>query len=789
MLTNYLKVAIRQFYKLPVFSAINIVGLVLGLSSSLLIGLWVYDELTWDNYHQNRGNIYRVYLNRVDDKGFDTQMAVCLPLWEEFRKNAPEVQYVTPTNWGWNVQLGYKDTRIEKFTYFADADFLKMFTVPLVKGSPAGLDDPASIVITASTAKELFGDEEPIGKTVRINAKEDELLTVTAVVEDPPANSSMKFSCLIPFSYYAQVDPWVKRNLTYWLNNSFNMYLSLHPNADPAAFVERVRNVIQEHTPGWNTKFEVTILPMTRWHLYDNWDNGVSVAGQIVYVRIFGAIGLFILLIACINFMNLSTARSERRAKEVGVRKSIGSGRNQLIAQFLGETLIMSFAAFILSVIVVEATLPAFNILVAKDLSIDYTGSLFWISSLSFIVLTSLVAGAYPAFYLSSFHPATVLKGRLSTGTRGFLQRRILVTLQFFCSIVLIFATIIVYQQMDFLKRRDVGYDRDNLVMVWIGHIENQFKAFKNEVLRQNLATSVTRANSPITNIYSLSADFFWSGKREDQKSFFAAIEIDYDYWKTTGTNLLAGRDFGPDFVDSLSVILNEEAVKYMELTDPIGTIIKDDDDVYAVVGVARNVIMSNPDKPVVPTIYFYGGDSHIAESMLRLPEGKEMESIAGIEKLYRQLAPEAIFHYRFADEEYGRKFAEIERIGKFTNIFAAMAIFVSCLGLFGLAAFTAERRTKEIGIRKVLGASVSSLVALLSKEFAMLVMIAFIIAGPLSLWQANRILERYAYHIDIQWWVLPLTGLLAVLLAVVSVGTQAFRAATSNPVDSLKTE
>ena len=789
MLNNYLKVAIRQFYKLPVFSAINIVGLVIGLSSSLLIGLWVYDELTWDSYHENRENVYRVYLNRVDDNGIETQMAVCLPLWEEFEKNAPEVEHVTPTNWGWNIQYGYKETKIEKFTYFADADFLKMFTVPVIKGSSQGLDDPKSIVMTESAAKELFGDEDPIGKTVNINARQDELMTVTAIVEDPPANSSMKFSCLIPFNYYAQVDPWVQRNLNYWLNNSFNMYLSLRPGADPAAFKERIRDIITQNTPGWNTKFEVTVLPMSRWHLYDKWEDGQSVAGQLSYVRIFAATGLFILLIACINFMNLSTARSERRAKEVGIRKSIGSNRNQLIVQFLGETMLMSVAAFALSVVIVEAALPAFNTLFAKNLSMDYTSGFFWVSSISFVALTSLIAGAYPAFYLSSFRPATVLKGRLSTGKSGFMPRRVLVTVQFFFSIVLIFATVVVYQQMNFLKDRDLGYNKDNLVLIQIHHIEGNYKAFKNELLQRNYATSVTRANSPITNVYSMSADFYWPGKREDQKNYFAIIEVDHDYLTTTETSLVQGREFGPGFVDSLSVMLNEEAVKYMGLADPLGTTIKDDDDIYTVVGVVKNVIMANPDEPVLPTLYLYGGDSHISEAMVRLPEGKETEAITGIASIHRQLAPEAIFHYRFADEEYGRKFAEIERIGKFTNIFASMAIFVSCLGLFGLAAFTAERRTKEIGIRKVLGASVSSLVALLSKEFAVLVIIAFVMAGPVCYWQADRILEQYAYHINIHWWVLPITGLLALVLAVIAVGAQAFRAASSNPVNSLKTE
>ncbi|HZY80965.1 MAG TPA: ABC transporter permease, partial [Cyclobacteriaceae bacterium] len=785
------KVAFRQFYKLPVFSAINIVGLVIGLSSSILIGLWVFDELTWDSYHENRKNIYRVYLNRVDGNSIiDTQMAACLPLWEEFKKNQPGIEYVTPSNWfGWDVQYTYKETKIEKLTYYFDADFLKMFTVRFLKGSIGALNDPRSVILTESTAKELFGNEEPIGKTIKVGATGNEFITVTAVVADPPANSTITFEAIMPFNYYVMVDDWAKSNLDNWNNMSFNFYVSFREDADPAAIEERVKGVIQRHVPDFNTKFEVTFLPMPRWHLYDRWENGKSVAGQLTYVKIFGAVGLFVLFIACINFMNLSTARSERRAKEVGIRKSIGSARNQLVVQFLGETFLMSIAAFILSIIVVQAVLPVFNALIAKDLRLDFSNGIFWAAGISIVVLTSVVAGAYPAFYLSSFRPAEVLKGKISSGRSGFFMRRVLVTGQFLFSIVLIVATILVYQQMNFLKDRDTGYDRNNLILVWVGHVGNHYEAFKNEILQKGYATNVTRAGSPITDINSMTEEIYWPGKREDQKDYLAIVETDYDYCKTAAMTIMEGRDFSREFADTSSVILNEAAVKYMELEDPVGTTLRSDDDVYKVVGVVKNVVMIDPERAVVPTCYFLTTRTNIAESMIRLPEGRETAAIEGIGEVFKQFAPEAIFNPRFADVEYGKKFEEIERIGKFTNIFAFMAIFVSCLGLFGLAAFTAERRTKEIGIRKVLGASVTNLVGLLSKEFAMLVLIAFAIAGPLSIWQANRILQQYSYHVNIQWWVLPVTGLVALLLAVIAVGTQAFRAATSNPVDSLKTE
>lgn len=789
MLANYLKVALRQFYKLPVFSAINIIGLVIGLSSSLLIGLWVYDELTWDSYHESRDKLNRVYLNRKDDNGIDTQMAIPLALWHEFANNEPDMEFVTPMNWGWNMQLSYKETKVEKFTYFAEPDFLKMFTVKILKGSPTPLDQPSSVMLTASTAKELFGDEEPIGKTVAYGTGSD-LLTVTAVVEDSPQNSSMRYHAVIPFAFYTQTDQWARRNVTNWTNSSFNLYVSFRDGADPAAVEARVKDVITRHVPDEKIKFEVTFLPMSRWHLYDEWDNGKSVAGHLNRVKGFAAIGVFILFIACINFTNLSTARSERRAKEVGVRKSIGSHRKQLIMQFLTETLLMSVAAFVLSVIVVQTVLPIFNQLIYKNLSIDFSSKVFWIASLSIILVTSLAAGAYPAFYLSSFRPAQVLKGRVQVSRGGFLPRRVLVTVQFFFSIVLIIATTIVYQQMNHIKQRDTGYDRDNLVLVWIGHLEQKFESFKTEVLNQGLAVSVTRANSPVTNIFSSSADIEWPGKREDQRNYINIVIADYDYSKTLGMKILEGRDFDINLGDSAKILLNEAAVKYMELENPIGTVIKSDDRTYEVLGVVKDVVMKNPSEQVGPMVYSLRekGDK-IAEGMFRLPEGREKESIEGIGKIFGALAPNAIYNYRFADVEYNYRFQWIEQLGKFTNIFAFMAIFVSCLGLFGLAAFSAERRRKEIGIRKVLGASISSLIALLSKEFAILVAIAFAFAAPLTMWQANEMLQQFTYHVDVPWWVVPVTGLSALLLAVITVGTQAFRAASSNPVDSLKTE
>jgi putative ABC transport system permease protein len=787
MIQNYLKIALRTFNKNPVFSIINVTGLMIGLVSSILIGLWVADELSWDYFHMNKERLYRVYLNGKDDKGVFTQMAIPLPLWEEFKTNEPGIEYVAPTNWGWSVLLTVGEKKLQKNTYFVGEDFLKMFSFELAQGAKENqLHDPSTLVITESTARDIFGAEDPIGKIVRISNSID--LTVSGVLKDPPGNSSFKFSCLIPFQVYITTDAGVKRSLTNWNNNSYNLYVQFQKDADPQEIENRVRDIIKKRSAE-KTDFEVTFLPMERWHLFDEFENGKSVSGDIVYVRVFSIVAIFILVIACINFTNLATAQSQHRAKEVGIRKSIGSARKNLITQFLMETVLMAAIAFALAIAVVELALPFYNSILKRNLEIDYFNPTVWMCAILIISITGLMAGSYPAFYLSSFRPVAVLKGVISEGTKSALARKFLVTSQFFFSIVLVLATIITYLQLKHLKDRPTGYDQRNLLMVWAGDITKHHPAMKRDLLEQNLATAVATSSSPITNIYSYQGDFTWSGKRESQRNNIATISVGYRYSEATGTKILEGRDFHEDYNDSSSVVLNEAAVSYMGLKDPVGAIITSDGEKYTVIGVLENAVMTNPYGESEPTAFFF--DPRWANEMLiRLPSDKNTsEVLQGIAKIYAKYNPDSPFGYRFADQEYAKKFASTEMIGKLSNLFASLAIFISCLGLFGLAAFTAERRTKEIGIRKVLGASASGLVALLSKEFTLLVLIAFCIAAPLTLWQANEVLNTFAYRVTISWWIAPVTGLSALLLAVLTVSTQSFRAASRNPVKSLRSE
>jgi putative ABC transport system permease protein len=783
MFRNYLLIAIRNLLKNPAFTLINVTGLVIGLASAMLIALWVSDELSWDNNHTNKDQIARIYFNGLGDGNeIHTQMAVCLPLWKYLEENEADIEYVSPTNWGWEITMGIDDRRINKFTYFVGPDFLKMFTFPLVKGSD-DLGNPKGMIVTESAARELFGDEDPIGKTILVNNHFD--MTVTGVIQDPPVNNTFQFKCLIPFETYTTYDQGIRRALTNWQDNAFNMYVQFRSGVDPLVVEERLKDVLKKHQGEGSTQ-ELTFLPMSRWRLWDEFENGKSSVGRIVYVRSFSLIGVFVLIIACINFTNLATARSEKRAKEVGIRKSIGSRRKDLIVQFLGETVLLALVSGVIAVTVVEMILPAFNQLIEKNLSVDYSNPLLWVVLPVVVVATGVLAGVYPAFYLSAFNPARVLKGLNLSGKSGALPRKVLVTVQFFFSIALIIATVATYMQLNHMRARAIGYDKNNLLLIYTVSKNN---LIKDELLRTGLAEDVATSSSPVTHMYWFRNDISWTGKREDQLNGFAVINTGYDYTKTLRAKILEGRDFDRRFNDSLSMMLNRAAVEYMGLADPIGTTVQAGNRQFTVTGVLENIVMSSPTERAQPTVFLFNPETP-RELMVRLPADKPIEeTIAGIQKIYRQHLPEYPFEHRFTDEVFDRRFSSIELIGTLTNLFAVLAIFISCLGLFGLAAFTAERRVKEIGIRKILGASVTSLVGLLSREFSVLVLIAFVLAGPPTIWIANDVLSRFAYHTTVSWWVAVMTGLGALMLAVITVSLHAWKAARSNPTQALRSE
>jgi ABC-type antimicrobial peptide transport system permease subunit len=786
MIRNYLTVALRNLVRNKVFSIINIFGLSVGLASNILILLWVQDEVTWDQFHPNIDRLHRVYINRPLDDGIFTQNTVQLPLWEVL-KTTPGIKYVSPTDNRYaNATLTYEGITIEKPSNIVGEDFLKMFPFKLIEGSgEKPLDDASSIVLTESTARALFGDGKALGNVIRVDNKAD--LKVSAVVQDPPRNSTLQFGCLIPSRAAMVMDPGYKATLTTWNNSSFLMYIEVEKHADVSQLQSRIKNIIKENKNG--SEEELMLFPLHRSRLYSEFVNGKSVGGAITYVRIFIIIAIMILALACINFINLATARSEKRAKEVGIRKTIGSGRKQLIFQFLSETVLMAVMSFVLAIVLVQGLLPFFNTMVNKELAVDYLNPAMWTVAILFILITGVASGSYPAFFLSSFKPIAVLKGKLAVGKHGALPRKVMVTMQFFFSIALLISTVVIYSQINYIKDRETGYDKSNLLMVpATGDAQTNYEIIKRELLQKQLATSVSASSSPVTWLQSWSIPR-WQGQREDQKDFYALVNVAHDYIETLGANVRRGRTFDVTFNDSSSMILNQAAVIHMELKDPIGASVELSGRDYTVVGVVDDIIMGSPYDPAGPMLFLFRPD-RVRNILIRLPqEAPVSDLMRGIESVFKEYNPAFPFSYQFTDQSFAYKFAAEELTGKLANLFALLAVIISCLGLFGLSAFAAEQRTKEVGIRKVMGATVTGIMFLFSKDFSKLVIIAFVLAAPVTWWIMNGWLQQYTYRVTVEWWMIISTGVVALLLTWLIVGWQAVNAATVNPARSLRNE
>lgn len=787
MLRNYFVITLRNLLKSKTYSFINIAGLSIGIACSLLILLWVFDELSFDKFHPKADRLYQVWVNATFDGKIHSWTSVPLPTYEGLKPEHNQIKNTAVTDWGGEHLLAVGDNRINKEGYFASEEFLEMFEFPLTKGSASrALDEPGAIVISESTAKALFGEQDPINQIIRLDNEHE--LKVTAVIRDVPKNSTFQFDCLIPWKLYEQRD-WVKRNKDNWGNYSFQVFMELNDGTKQTEVEEKTKDLLTRHG---ETEIPHTLFlhPLTRWRLHSNFENGKETGGMVDYVQMFTIIAVFILIIACINFMNLATARSERRAKEVGIRKSIGSRRGEIILQFIGESLFMAFIAFGIAILLTELALPVYNNLVEKQLWLDYTSSQFWTFAMGLIFFTGIVSGSYPAFYLSSFQPVKVLKGKVQVGKSASVPRKVLVTLQFGFSILLIIGTIIIYQQIQHVKSRDLGYNQENLITVsTTKELEKGYKSMKEELLHSGVVVAVNKSNSPITEIWS--NNFLgWPGKPEDQKVIFATIATEYDYTKTIGMKILEGRDFSEDFKnDTAAIIVNKAAIDIMQLKDPIGTKLDLWGKKRELIGIVDNVLMGSPYQPIKPTFIIM--DPEWSNSItLRLEKTSDLPgSIRKVEEIFKKYNPAYPFEYSFADVEFQKKFTSINMTSQLASLFASLAIIITGLGLFGLAAFTAEQRTKEIGIRKVMGASVAGLVTLMSKDFSRLVIIAFLISAPLAWWLLNRFLERYPYRIDIQWWIFPLTGMVSLVFALIIVSTQALRAAHANPATSLRNE
>lgn len=792
MLKNYVIVTLRNLVKNVTYSFINIAGLSIGIACSLLILLWVFDELSFDRFIPKADKLYQVYINGHFDGKINSWRSLPLPTYEALKQEHNSIANTCVTNWGDNTLFtvarpGADEIRIRKRAYYASEEFLTMFEYPLLQGNASQvLAETYNIVISESMAKALFGEEDPIGKTIRVDDKDD--VKVVGVLKDIPLNSSFQFDALLPWKLY-ETNEWIKRNKDNWGNNSFQVYMELKDSEAKADVEKQIVDLIERNGEK-DFKRELFLHPFTDWRLYSNFENGKVAGGMIDYVKMFTIIAIFILVIACINFMNLSTARSERRAREVGIRKSIGSRRRELMLQFIGESLFISVLAFVIAMLLTHLALPYYNSLVEKKLFIDYTSPDFWLFALSLIFFTGIVSGSYPAFYLSSFQPVKVLKGKIQVGRNASTPRKVLVTVQFGFSILLIIGTLVIYEQIQLVKNRDLGYAQENLITIpYTTDIGKNYKALKEELLSSGAVAAMTQSNSAITNINS--NNFVgWPGKPEELRVIFTTIATEYDYTKTMGIKILEGRDFSEDFKsDTAAIIINKAGADLMNLKDPIGTQLDLWGTKRELIGIVDNVLMGSPYTPIAPMFMIMDRD-WVNCVTLRLEKTNDLQgTLKNVEDIFKKYNPAYPFEYEFADVSFAKKFKTIDMTSSLANLFASLAIVITGLGLFGLAAFTAEQRTKEIGIRKVLGASVTGLVGLISKDFSKLVILAFLLSAPLSWWLLDWYLQRYTYRIDIPWWVFPVTGIVSLVFALMIVASQAFRAANANPVRSLRNE
>lgn len=796
MFKNYFKTAWRNLVNNKVYSALNILGLATGMGVALLIGLWVSYQYSYDRFLPGYQQVYKARAKFSINGETVVGVATAYPLADAIKRDVPGVKYVAQTDWMGPHGLVVGEKKLYTEGAMAGEDFLRIFQYPLLRGNAGNsLKDPYSIVLTQATAKSLFGREDPMNKMVRIDNNHD--LKVRGLLKDLPGNSTFQFNYLVPFSFYTVSNDWVKETVTNWGNSSYQTFVALEPNVSYKDVEPGLKTILKKYNPKdyEAAKAELFLQPLKDWHLYADYKEGVAVGGFIDYVQLFSIIGFLVLLIACVNFMNLSTARSEKRAREVGVRKAIGSQRKDLIFQFLIESFVITFIAFMLSLLFVQLALPSFNTLTKTTISIPYSNGTFWCIMLSYVLLTGLLAGSRPAFYLSSFRPVQVLKGAVQIGRSATLPRKILVVLQFTCSIALIISTIIVYQQLQHAKDRPSGYDANRLMMTDVSSdLSRNYTALKNDLLQSGVVTNVTRSSSPVTDIWSHNSIDNWQGKLPGETLGIGTIGVnDADYFKTLGMQLKEGRNFtGNLSADTLSVILNEAAVKRMRFKDPLNQTITYNSGIaqqLKVIGVVKNALMTSPFSPVEPSVFVYTpGWSNIITYRLA-PTVNTQQAIAKLTTVFNKYNPSSPYLYHFVDESYEAKFNLETLVGKLAGLFATLAIFISCLGLFGLAAYMAEQRNKEIGIRKVLGASVSQVWLLLSKDFIVLVLLSCIIASPIAFYFLQNWLQKYDYRISIGAGVFILAAVMAMVITLVTISFQAVKAAVANPVKSLRTE
>jgi putative ABC transport system permease protein len=789
MIKNYFKTAWRSLWKNKAFSMINIVGLTIGMAGALLIFAWVQNEYSYDQFHANKTTLYKLW-NRSVRSGntpvgcWDVTTAAAAPAMQQ---QFPEVKAFTRVYWPTERLFNYDEKAITATGLDVDKPFLTMFSFPLLEGSAThALDDNSSIVLTQKLARKIFGDTNPINKMVKID--NDKSYKVTAVMKDLPNNTQFEFEYLVSITGLQ----YLKGQEQMWNTNSYNTYLQLAPGTNLEKFNAKIKNLIIQHDATLGE--ELFLHPISKWRLHANFENGKEAGGKIGTVHLMLVIACLILLIACINFMNMSTARSEKRAKEVGVRKVIGANRMALIKQFLIESILIAAIAGGLSLVLTQLCLPAFNQLTDENLVIAYNSPRLCLGIAAFILITGLLAGSYPAFFLSAFRPVKVLKGAFERKNSTVSPRKLLVIFQFTIAIVLIVCTIIIYNQITYVQQRDNGYAQAYLVEHPLnGDLKKNYEPLKNELLNSGAVTAVCKTSLSVTVDGSSTSGIQWGDMDPNQKQIsFSQFATTGDFVKTAGLKLIRGRDidFNKYPSDSTAVVINEAAVKAIGFKDPIGQSIFYGGKPITIVGVIKNFIIGSPYQPVGPMLVFGSKKWWYNTVNFRFNTKNTTArnlQIAG--RIFKKYNPSYPFQYRFVDAAYNEKFKDGVRTGTLAAVFAGLTIIISCLGLFGLAAYMAESRSKEIGIRKVLGASVSSIISLLTREFVVLVIVSIVIATPIGWYAMNEWLQSFAYRIDISWLSFGIAGAFAIIIAVSTVSMQAFKAAVINPVKSIKAE
>ncbi|MEB2775005.1 ABC transporter permease [Algoriphagus sp. D3-2-R+10] len=786
MWKNYLKIAWRNITRSKGYAFINIAGLGIGMAASILILIWVQFEMSVDRFHENSDRVYANWRNAEMQGEVFTWDYTPAPYAPAMKEQFPEVEEVARiTEWDQQLLTVGENNFYEEAT-FTDPGFFKMFSFEALEGDPvAALTEPGNIVLTESVAKKLFGDSPAMGKTVNVEKQLD--FEVKAVIKDLPENTDFPFTVFLPFKKLEAMG-WAD---DYWGNNSYRTFTMLNEGTELASFNQKFIDFTAKNSE--MDEVSDFLFPIRDLHLYSKFENGKSVGGKIEMIRMFGIVSIIVLLIAAINFVNLSTAQSDRRSKEVGIRKISGAGKGMLVGQFLAESVLIALAAYLLAIFIVSLSFSAFKDLVGQELENPFTQPYFWGISVVYVFITGILAGSYPAFLLSSYKPAVVFKSKMnSKRSFGLKPREVLVVFQFAVVVTLISCVWIVQDQMTFVQNRDLGITKENLIFHTVTqNMRDNKAALRNELLALPEVAEVSYTFSPLTNIHSDTDGMEWQGKDPEFRPMISRMGTDANLVKTAGMELVAGRDIDiytfPG--DSLSALVNEKAAEIMGFEDPIGQVIKDDSYEFTIVGVVKDFIMESPFDDVIP-ILVMGPKRNLNFIHIRFAAGRDYSSsLASVETVFNKFNPDSPFEYKFVDQEHAQKFSSQERTAKLTSLFTGLAVMISCMGLFGLATFIAERRKKEISVRKVMGASVSSVVGLISSEFTKLVFISVIIGIPATWYFMSDWLETFAYRTSIDWTVFLWTGGITLLIALLTVSSQAIKAALVNPAETLKSE